>query len=363
MVDFKNFKNLKVRFDSDFVGITGENGEGKTNILDAIYYLCTTKSYFNAAEKYNFRFGTGGMALWGDALKSEEEYRIGIKAVSGQRKEISVNQVKEEKTAEYVGKFPVIMIAPDDNMIVLGGSAERRRMIDIVMCQSDTHYTGLLIQYNKILANRNALLRQIAENPGSQLELLDTVDLMLSNSAEQIFLRRKVFMERFSKEFGKMYSFISESKERTEIEYKSHLHETENLYQLLVKNRQRDILTQRTTKGVHLDDLELMLNDHSVRKVGSQGQQKTFVVSMKLALYTILSEDKKIMPILLLDDIFDKFDHIRIRQLFSILSEIRVGQVFVTDTQSDRIREALKLTEQKFEVFHIDKGHVKKEKN
>lgn len=359
LVDFKNYHQLNLNFKTNLVGFTGENGEGKTNILDAIYYLCTTKSYFNSVEKYNFRYETEGMLLQAVINKSDRQYRSSIKVQKGRKKEISLNQVREEKAFEYVGKFPIVMIAPDDNMIIIGGSIERRKMMDNAMCQSDVTYMRLLIQYNKILSNRNALLKQMADNPTLQYDLLDTFDAMLSNVAEQIFIRREVFIKKFSERFEETYNYISQGKEQIKVEYKSHLYEGD-LSKLLLSQRNKDLILQRTTRGIHLDDLELTLDDYQLKRVGSQGQLKTYVVSMKLALYNLLAEEKGVMPILLLDDIFEKFDDVRIRQLFSILSEIKIGQVFVTDTNEDRIREVMNLASQDYEIFRVNNNYVEK---
>lgn len=359
LIDFKNYAGLNLQFSSDFIGFVGENGAGKTNILDAIYYICTTKSYFQSTEQFNFRHETQGMSLQSLLKKEDRDYKVSMKIQKGRKKEILLNQVKEDKAIEYVGKFPVVMIAPDDNMIIQGGSEERRKMLDNILCQSDVTYTELLVQYNKILANRNALLKQIAEGAQHSYALLDTYDLMLSKTAEQIFLRRKVFVEKFSEEFERIYNNICQEKESIQVVYKSHLLQGELLSMLQIQ-RQKDILLQRTTRGIHLDDLELLLNGYPLKKVGSQGQQKTFVVSMKLSLYYLLADRKKVSPILLLDDIFEKFDDSRVGQLFKILSEVHQGQVFVTDTSYDRIEQVMKMTGRRFEIYHVKEGNVEK---
>lgn len=359
LIDFKNYAHLNLQFTSNLVAFVGENGTGKTNILDAIYYLCTTKSYFQPTEQFNFRYDCQGMALQSIFQKEDREYRVSMKIQKGRKKEIAINQVKEDKIIEYVGKFPVVMVAPNDNMIILGGSEERRKMIDNILCQSDVTYTELLMQYNKILLQRNALLRQLAENPQQTLDVLDAYDLMLSQVGEQIFLRRKVFVEKFSLEFERIYNLICQEKEKIQVVYKSHLLQGE-LLEMLKNQRQKDIFLQRTTRGIHLDDLELLLNDHPLKKIGSQGQQKTFVVSMKLSLYYLLADRKKVSPILLLDDIFEKFDESRVSQLFKILSEEHHGQVFVTDTHIERIEAVMQLTGKNYEIYKVKEADVEK---
>ena len=357
LIDFKNYSNLEIQFDKAITGFCGHNGAGKTNLLDAIYYLCTTKSYFSSSEQYNFRQSTSGTSLHAEFVKGDRAYEVHIKAQKGQKKEITVNRIKENSSAEYVGKFPVVMIAPNDNMIILGGSDERRKLIDNILCQSDYRYTELLMQYNKVLANRNALLKQMVETKFSQEELLDTLDRILSDFGEQIFVRRCAFFKDFSEEFEKLYQELSSNQELVSMEYKSHLLNG-HLYTQLVNNRERDIILQRTTAGVHLDDIILNLNQQPVKKVGSQGQQKSFLVAMKLALYFLLSKYKGFLPILLLDDIFDKFDELRVGQLFSIIHKSQIGQVFVTHTDVDKMKKSLLQSGNDFDIFKIKESHV-----
>ncbi|MCO5230283.1 MAG: DNA replication and repair protein RecF [Chitinophagales bacterium] len=358
--DFKNYPHLELKFDNNLVAFAGENGVGKTNILDAIYYICTTKSYLNTTEQFNFRHGQIGMFLQADVHLSDRDYIVQMKVVKGRKKEIQLNQVKEDKLTQYIGKFPVVMIAPNDNMIILGSSEERRKLIDNILCQSDYNYLEELMQYNKILANRNALLKQMAEQSSMSSDLLETLDLMLSNIAEPIYLKRKAFVEKFSVKFEKIYHQISQRKENIAISYKSHLHD-KSLLMLLKSQRTKDILLQRTSSGIHLDDLDFTLDNQPLKKVGSQGQQKTYVVAMKLALYYLLSDRKKVSPILLLDDIFEKFDENRVEQLFKVLSEHHYGQIFITDTHEERLSKMLSYVGKTFEIYKLGKDYVKKE--
>lgn len=357
--NFKNYTHLDIKLSTKFIGFTGQNGVGKTNILDAIYYTCMTKSYFNSTENFNIHHELDSMSLQALLSKNNYPYKISMKVYKGKKKEITINQVKEDKLIEFIGKFPVVMITPDDNQIILNGSEERRKMMDNILCQSNLHYTQLLIQYNKILANRNALLKQINDEPVINLDLLDTVDLMLDQVAQEIFIIRNEFVTEFSKEFERIYNEIAQEKERISVKYKSNLL-SGNLYNLLKINRQKDMFLQRTSRGIHLDDLEMELNDYPLKKVGSQGQQKTFIVSMKLALFHLLANRKKVSPILLLDDIFEKLDESRVNQLFQFLSKMQTGQVFVTDTHVERIEQAFKITGKEFEIFKVENGHVEK---
>ena len=357
--NFKSYSDLDINFESDFVCFVGENGVGKTNILDAIYYLCTSKSYFHSTEQYNFKNGYDVMTLTADILKKSSKYSVEIRVQKRKRKEISINKVKEDSQIQYVGKFPVLMLAPDDNQIILGGSERRRRMIDNILCQSDITYLENLVEYNKVLSNRNALLKQISETGNKQEVLLETLDSMLANLGTEIFEVRKKFIEEFSIEFDKIYNQICQEKELMAVVYQSHLH-TEDLKNLLIKNRAKDILLQRTTQGIHQDDLEFLLNDFSLKKIGSQGQQKTYIVSLKLALFSILSQNKKMLPILLLDDIFDKFDSQRVSQLFNLLQDGFCGQVFISDTHRERIEELMSQSVGSFEIYSVNNGNVER---
>ncbi|MCO5248919.1 MAG: DNA replication and repair protein RecF [Chitinophagales bacterium] len=359
ILNFKNYPELSIDFNANFICFVGENGVGKTNLLDAIYYLCTSKSYFNATEQYNFREGSEKISLITNIRKNESKYHIEINVEKRKRKEITINRVKEDSQIQYVGKFPVLMLAPDDNQIILGSSDKRRKMIDNILCQADIAYLENLVEYNKVLSNRNALLKQIFESGRRQDDLLDTIDTMLSALGTEIYRARQTFIDNFSIEFDKIYNHICDEKEKMSVVYTSHLQD-DDVKRLLLQNREKDILLQRTTKGIHLDDLEFLLNDFPLKKIGSQGQQKTYIVSIKLALFSILTQYKKILPILLLDDIFDKFDGQRILRLFDILNQDFCGQVFISDTHRERVEDIMTKSVEKFEIFTVKNNGVQK---
>jgi DNA replication and repair protein RecF len=355
--DFKNYGQLRLEFCADLNGMAGPNGAGKTNILDALYYLCTTKGYFNGTEQYNFRHGTDLMQLKGLIALKGYDYQAEIRVAKGKKKELLINKARENKLSEYVGKFPVVIIAPDDNQIILGGSEERRRLLDSGLCQADSTYTDQLLRYNKILQQRNALLKQIADSDQRQDSLLDTIDEMLAGLAQNIYQQRKEFCNSYSSIAAEVYQRISGAAEAASIQYHSHLDE----YPLeiwLKKNRDKDILLQRTTKGVHLDDLDLQLDGHPVKKVGSQGQQKTFVVALKMGLYALLKDRKNLYPALLLDDIFEKFDEERVSRLFEWLGDGHKGQIFISDTHPERLEAFMSGSGRPYQLFQVNNGEV-----
>ena len=357
MGDFRNYGRLELHFSDGLNGIFGLNGAGKTNILDALHYICTTRSYFSHADQYNFRHECDAMELNAAIQSKDRIQQVIIKVAKGRRKEVQVNRVKESKLSEFIGRFPVVMIAPGDNEIINGGSEERRKLFDTGICQYDPVYTDTLLQYNKVLANRNALLKQMDDKGFVNDTLLLTLDDMLASYGTAIHVQRKNFLEQYAKYVEEAYSSISGDKEKAALVYQSHLSDGDYV-SLLKKSRDKDRILHRTTKGVHLDDLELLLNGHPLKKVGSQGQQKTFVVALKLALHTLLKDRKYLYPVLLLDDIFEKFDQGRLKMLFSHLGTVPSAQVFITDTDEDRLREVLQHSGRPFKLIKVENGHA-----
>lgn len=287
-----------------------------------------------------------------------DPYSVKIKAIKGKKKELFLNQAKESKASSYVGRFPVVMIAPGDTTLLTGSSEERRRLIDFGLCQIDPGYTEALMEYNKVLQNRNALLRMMAEQaPSSHDTLLETYDTMLSQLANDIYESRKSFCAHFSESVQETYAAISEARENITLQYSSHLEEGP-LSDLLKKNRAKDLILQRTTRGIHLDDIELLMDEHPVKKTGSQGQQKTFVVALKMGLYTLLQHRKNLYPVLLLDDIFEKFDERRVRRLFECMGDSKMGQIFITDTHPERLQSFMEKSGKTQRLFIVNNNYV-----
>ncbi|MFN8268461.1 MAG: DNA replication and repair protein RecF [Chitinophagales bacterium] len=336
LTNFKNCQSEMVQFSPKLNFIVGNNGIGKTNLLDAIYYTCLTKSYFttdfmlpNFSNTY-FRIETHLM------LNSDNQ-TVEIKYLKQEKKEVFINKVKMEKQAEYIGRFPCVIITPDDNQLILGASELRRKFIDATLCQFSTEYLNHLVLYTKILTQRNALLKSFFERKYFDKILLESYNQKLIASGSFIFTQRKLFVEKLIPIVEHIYSIISGGKETISIAYHSDLIDT-NFEQLIQQQEEHDKNALRTTKGVHTDDLSFKLNDFPVKKIGSQGQQKTFLIALKLAQYELLRQEKHLYPLLLLDDIFDKLDTQRMERIFRFIHDDNFGQVFITDTNAASIQ-------------------------
>ena len=347
LTQFKNYKNSTFQFDERVTGICGLNGKGKTNLLDAIYYLCFTKSYFSKAENFNIEFGTDGFRIEGSLTKTIEAENPGehFKFVATHKplnkKEVYLNDVPYEKFSHHLGKFPCVMIAPDDVEIITGNSDERRKFIDTVLSQTDPVYLQQLILFNKILLQRNSLLKSFTEQGNADLTLLDVLDQQLASPNQFIFERRKEFTKKWVPIAKEFYNQISGNNENIDIRYESQLNE--NTYpQLLKMTREKDLFLQRTNAGIHKDDLITTLDNKSFKNIASQGQRKSLLFSLKLAEYEILRMNKGFAPFLLLDDVFEKLDESRMQNLLQWVCVHNQGQVFITDTHRERLVSTLK---------------------
>ncbi len=319
--------------------IVGKNGLGKTNLLDAIYYTCFTKSYVSN-EAFTFHFENDFFRMMASVRVQDENHQIEIKNSKLTKKEIFINKVKQDKQAAYIGKFPAVIVTPDDSELISGSSELRRKFIDATISQYSYTYLVNLITYNKLLAQRNALLKSFAENRNYNEVLLDAYSEKMIPLANAIFEERKQFLVSFNPVFLQTYRSIFDGNELIKLDYESDL-QHKHFGVLLTENRTTDKLAQRTTKGIHTDDLLFKLNDYPVKKIGSQGQQKTFLLSLKLAQYEIIKSKKGIKPLLLLDDIFDKLDNDRIAKIIQLVYSEEYGQVFITDTDENRIQKLI----------------------
>lgn len=359
MSQFRIFEGLELELSQGVNGFSGNNGAGKTNFLDAVYYLSMAKSYFHASEQYNFRHQSDFFRIEGQFNSGNEIYQTKFKVVKGQKKELTINFAKEEKLSAYVGKFPCVIITPDDNAILLGGSEERRRLIDATLCQLNAAYTERLMLYNRILQQRNATLKQFAQMGRVNYDWLDAIDAQLMPLNQSIYEERKLFIEGFQPIVADLYGHISGDAESANVVYESSLNKYSH-ESLLLQTRERDLILQRTTRGIHTDDLDLLLNGYPVRKVGSQGQQKSFLVALKMAQYLLLRNRKNLSPILLLDDIFDKFDESRVSKVFDLIHKESLGQVFISDTHPERLAAFIRQTSEMHQLFKVNAGHVEK---
>ncbi|MGN6601442.1 MAG: DNA replication/repair protein RecF [Ginsengibacter sp.] len=342
LTDYKNYKSRTFDFTERLVGICGLNGKGKTNLLDAINYLCFTKSYFTKQDSLNTRFNKEGFRLEGELQgdKEDESQKIVCICRSSQKKEFYLDDVAYEKFSQHIGKFPCVVIAPDDIGMITGGSEERRKFLDTLISQLDPDYLQQLIIYNRLLLQRNSFLKSEAQKGNFDYALLETFDQQLLEPANYIHSLRKKFTEKLFPLVQEFYDNISGNKEVIGLEYNSLLNEN-SFEELLIASRQKDRLTQRTNVGIHKDDLIFLLHENVFKTIASQGQRKSLLFACKLAEFELLKSTKKFPPVLLLDDVFEKLDENRIKNLLAFVCKENNGQVFITDTHADRLYDSL----------------------
>jgi DNA replication and repair protein RecF len=338
VANFKNYELADFVFSDKINCFTGNNGVGKTNLLDAIHYLSFCKSYFNPADTQNIRHGQDFFAINGSFFRNGDSPDL-VQCIQkrNQRKRFLLNKKEYDRLSDHIGHFPLIMISPYDRDLINEGSEVRRRYIDSVISQFDKMYLDDLIQYNKVLLQRNALLKAFAEKNFYDKAQLEIWDEQMIRLGRLLFEKRTQFLESFIPIFQHYYSYISGGTEKVGVKYDSQLCDS-GMEDLIRDNLPRDRSAQSSTVGIHKDDLEFTLDGYMVKKFGSQGQQKSFVVAVKLAQFDYTRNIKGYKPVLLLDDVFDKLDDMRVQQLISMVSRHNFGQVFITDTSEDRIR-------------------------
>ncbi len=362
LVNFKNYDEAELTFSDGANAFTGNNGAGKTNLLDAVHYLSLCKSYFNPIDSQQIKQDRDLFMIQGVFEKngSDEFIACGIKR--NQKKQFKRNKKEYTRLADHIGLFPLVMISPNDAGLILEGSEERRKFMDTVISLTDADYLDELISYNKNLQNRNALLKQIAETGRYDPALMEIFDGQLIRSGSRIFDKRKVFMEVFTKVFNKHYRYLTDEAEVVELTYESPLF-ADDFSGLLKKTLEKDRILQRTSTGIHKDELVFQVHGMPLKKFGSQGQQKSFLIALKLAKYSFLYQEKGFKPLLLLDDIFDKLDDLRIKKLMKMVSEEDFGQIFITDTNAQRVQHIFEEIGVDLKLFHIDKSIITHEQN
>ncbi|GGG86486.1 DNA replication and repair protein RecF [Parapedobacter pyrenivorans] len=355
---FKNYAEATLYFVPEVNAFTGTNGAGKTNLLDAIHYISLCKSFLNPVDSQHIRQGGDWFMVQGDFDKDGQSEIVACSLKRNQKKQFKRNKKAYTRLADHIGLFPLVMVSPNDSAIVADGSEERRRFIDNVISQTDLGYLDGLIAYNHCLTQRNSLLKQAVKNGSLDKGLLDVLSMQLVELGVPIFEKRQAFMAEFIPEFNKHYQFLTETAERVSLVYESQL--LGGLFaDLLEQQLERDRLLERTTVGIHKDDLLFSIHgDMSLKKFGSQGQQKSFLIALKLAQYSFLHRQKGFKPLLLLDDIFDKLDDKRTRKLMQMVSADDFGQIFLTDTDSGRINRIFEEIGRKVRVFEINDGTV-----
>jgi DNA replication and repair protein RecF len=366
LLNFKNHETLSLHFTRKINCIIGNNGVGKTNLLDAIYYICLTKSYLNSVDQQNILFKKDFFRLQATVARQNEDFEIVYKLPASKRKELSVNEVPVPKLSEHVGNFPVIIISPDDNLLISGSSEERRRFIDNTISQVNHEYLDQLILYTKVLAQRNAALKSFAETRKIDKPLIESYDSQLVGAGIKIYEARKIAVQKLFPVFQSYYKQLSFEREAVSFNYNSQLND-KPFEELLKENFNRDVILQRTDAGIHKDDIEFFISSRTtadagipaqetiskVKKFGSQGQQKSFIIAIKFAQFDFIKRSKDFTPLLLIDDIFDKLDTDRSRKLIELIAGNDFGQVFVTDTDDAHIRKALAGGEELFEIFRM----------
>jgi DNA replication and repair protein RecF len=358
VTNFKNYEDAILLFSDKINCFIGDNGAGKTNLLDAIHYLSFCKSYFNPVDTQNIRHQLAFFSIHGTYLKNGDTPDI-ISCIqkTEHRKLFKINQKEYERLADHIGLFPLVMVSPYDRDLINEGSDVRRRYLDGVISQFDKTYLDNLINYNKALAQRNALLKHFADSRSFNSSMLEMWDRQLTDYGHMIHDKRNFFLKDFIPIFQRYFDFISEGKETVAIQYISQLFDR-NLDELLAVSVDRDRAARFTTQGIHKDDLELLISGYPLKKFGSQGQQKSFVIAVKLAQFDYTRDIKGFKPVLLFDDIFDKLDEKRVHQIIRLVSENSFGQVFITDTQRSRIEKLFEEVNIDHRIFEIREGKV-----
>lgn len=356
IVNYKNIAETVITCSPGFNCFIGNNGVGKTNILDAIYQLSMCKSYFNLPDAQNIRHGEPFFVLEGMYTYEDEDIDVYCGVKRGQKKIFKKNKKAYTRLSDHIGLLPLVMISPADVVLIDGTSEERRRFVDGVISQFDKEYLQLLIRYNRVLMQRNSFLKEYV-GQGLDADMLSVWDEQLSDTGSVILGRRRAFVAELEKMFQVYYDRVALGREKVMLEYTTTV-KNDDFLASLRNNFERDRVLTYTTVGIHRDDLKLSLKGHPVKKLGSQGQKKSFLIALKFAQFAYLAKQKGVKPLLLLDDIFDKLDADRVSQIIQIVSETSFGQVFVTDTNREHVDEILKLHAMEYKIFHVEGGDV-----
>lgn len=355
ILNYKNLEEVELDFSRKLNCLLGLNGMGKTNLLDAIYFLSFCKSSGNPVDSQNIRHGEEFFVIQGFYERMDgtpEEIYCGMRR--NRKKKFKRNKKEYTRLSEHIGLVPLVMVSPDDSELILGGSEQRRKFMDVVISQYDKEYLEALIRYNKALQQRNALLKN---EPPADDELLMVWEEMMAQSGEVVFHKRETFIREFIPIFQEFYSFISQDKEQVELVYESHLRDNA-LINVLRESRPRDRVMGFSLKGVHKDDLSMMLGGFPIKREGSQGQNKTFLIALKLAQFDFLKRTGLTVPLLLLDDIFDKLDATRMEQIVKLVAGDGFGQIFMTDTNRELADRILRKIGSDHKVFDVVEGKI-----
>jgi DNA replication and repair protein RecF len=359
LINFKNYRNIEFNFNEEINCLVGENGVGKTNVLDAIYYLSLAKSSFNISDNQIIRHGESNFSILGKFLKDENLFEVKCKSALNNKKSISINDEVYERIKDHIGLFPVVLISPNDTDIIRGISENRRKFVDGVIAQIDKDYLNNLLRYNHTLKQRNALLKHTENISQLDYDLIESFDQSLLDTGKKIHALRRKFIDRFLPVLQRLYSDISDHKEIIGIRYCSDM-EDADLEKLLKENLYKDILLNRTSTGIHRDDYLIKIDGYPMKKFASQGQQKSLIVSLKIAQFEIMREESGFKPILLMDDVFDKLDDQRIEKIMNLVAGHTFGQIFVTDARPERTLSVFESIDSGIKIFqiHEDKAQL-----
>lgn len=355
VINYKNIAQADLQLCPKINCFIGNNGEGKTNLLDSVYFLSFCKSHTTAFDVQNIRHEAEFAMLNGTYMKGDDnpmEISVGMKRKG--RKVLKKNKKEYDRQADHIGEIPLVLVSPGDQQLIIGGSDERRKFMDGVISQYDHLYLNHLLAYGRALKQRNSLLKQECLDES----LFDVLELQMDQCSHFLYQRRTEFIAQFTPIFQQFYSFISEGKEQVGFGYTSHLQAGQPLCDLLKSHRATDRLIGYTTKGPHRDDLEMKLGEYPLRGTASQGQSKTYLIALKLAQFDFLSKLNGTQPIILFDDIFDKLDAERVEQLVELMKQDRFGQTFFSDTDREHISAILERTGCDYRIFHVKNGEI-----
>lgn len=355
ILNYKNLEQVELSFSPKLNCFFGQNGMGKTNLLDAVYFLSFCKSAGNPIDSQNICHDADFFVIQGfyeAADGTPEEIYCGMKR--RQKKQFKRNKKEYTRLSDHIGFLPLVMVSPADSELIAGGSDERRRFMDVVISQYDKEYLDALIRYNKALVQRNTLLK--SEQPVEE-ELLLVWEEMMAQAGEVVFRKREAFIREFIPIFQSFYSFISQDREKVGLSYDSHARDA-SLLEVLKESRARDQIMGYSLRGVHKDELNMLLGDFPIKREGSQGQNKTYLVALKLAQFDFLKRTGTTVPLLLLDDIFDKLDASRVEQIIKLVAGDSFGQIFITDTNREHLDRILHKVGSDYKMFRVEQGTV-----
>lgn len=357
LTNFKNYSHAEMEFSPKINCIVGNNGVGKTNILDAIHYLSLTKSFFNNIDSLSIRHDEDYFIIQGLFVKNNEEDTILCSFHKHKQKVLKRNGKEYERLSDHVGRYPVVMISPADNALISEGSEERRKFMNKIISQYNPEYLDSVLNYNKALQQRNRVLRDFRVSDTFDDEMLSVWDSQLVKYGVHVYTERDLLINELVPVFREYYSLVSNQKEKVRLKYRSNLGEGDFI-EILKNSLFKDRSVEYTTAGVHKDDLLFEMNSFSVRSLGSQGQQKSYLVALKLAKFEYIKRKAGYSPVLLLDDIFDKFDAERVAQIIRLVGNHRFGQIFITDTHQNRLQEILNSLDTDYKLFRIGESGI-----